>query len=297
DVVWSFEQLKALHPRYNQYFHNVTEAVIDNERQVTFRFDQKNNRELPHIMGDLPILPKHYWEGADASGKPRDISRPTLEPPLGSGPWRIGSFRAGSEIVWHRVEDYWAKDLAVNVGRNNFNQRRYTYFLDVNAAWQAFIKGGIGDVRFENRAQRWATEYVFPAFHSGDVVKKPFPQGTGEPMQAFILNSRRKPFDDRRIREALTLAFDFESMNSTLFFDLYKRTHSYFQGTELAATGLPEGLELAILEEYRGRIPDEVFDRPFELPVYTGNSRDDRAHLARAFELLGEAGYTRQGSR
>src|SRR5690606_29727679 len=138
-----------------------------------------------------------------------------------------------------RVPDYWASELPVNVGRYNFSERRYTYFLDENAAWQAFIKGGIGDLRFENRAQRWATEYNFPAYEAGDVVKKAFPQETGEPMQAFILNSRRKPFDDRRVREAFTLAFDFESMNSTLFYGLYKRTSSYFQGTELASRGLP----------------------------------------------------------
>lgn len=297
DVIWSLEVLKAENPRYNQYFHNVVEAVADNDHQVTFRFNESNNRELPHIMGDLPVIPRHWWEGTGASGTKRDITRPTLEPPLGSGPYRIKSFRAGSEIVWERVPDYWASELPVNVGRYNFSERRYTYFLDENAAWQAFIKGGIGDLRFENRAQRWATEYNFPAYEAGDVVKKAFPQETGEPMQAFILNSRRKPFDDRRVREAFTLAFDFESMNSTLFYGLYKRTSSYFQGTELASRGLPEGRELEILEEYRGRIPDELFEKPFELPVYSGDSRKDRAFLARATELLREAGYTRSGNR
>src|SRR5690606_26586177 len=134
----------------------------------------------------------------------------------------------------------------------NFGERRFTYFQDENAAWQAFTKGGIDDYRVENRSQKWATEYDFPAFRAGDVIKKAFPQQTGEPMQGFVLNTRRDKFKDRRVREALTLAFDFESMNRTLFFGLYKRTTSYFQGTELASSGLPEGRELEILEEYRG---------------------------------------------
>lgn len=297
DVVWSFESLKANHPMYNQYFHNVVEAVAHGEHEVEFRFDQKNNRELPHIIGDLPVLPRHWWEGTDASGKKRDISSPTLEPPVGSGPYRIKSFRPGAEIVWERVDDYWAHDLAVNIGRYNFGERRYSYFLDENAAWQAFTKGGIDDYRVENRSQKWATEYNFPAFQSGDVIKKAFPQASGEPMQAFVLNTRRDKFKDRRVREALAWAFDFESMNRTLFYGLYKRTDSYFEGGELASSGLPQGRELEILEAYRGRIPDEVFEKPFELPVYTGNNRDDRAHLARAFKLLQDAGYVRKGSQ
>ncbi|MEX0345615.1 MAG: extracellular solute-binding protein [Rhizobiaceae bacterium] len=297
DVVWSFEILKANYPLYNQYFHNVTEAVILSEREVEFRFDQKNNRELPHIMGDMPVLPKHWWEGTDADGKKRDISAPTLEPPLGSGPYRIKSFKPGDEIVWERVEDYWGKDLPVKIGRENFDRRRYTYFLDRNSAWPGFIKGGLEDYRRENRSRRWAKEYNFPAFEAGDVVRGEFPEGSGQPMQGFVINTRLDKFKDRRVREALTWAFDFESMNKTQFFGLYARTDSYFEGGELASSGLPEGLELEILEQYRGQIPDEVFEKPFELPVYTGDNRSDRKHLARAFKLLKEAGYTRKGSQ
>ncbi len=295
DVIWSFEVLKANHPMYNQYFHNVVEAVALGEREVEFRFNEKNNRELPHIMGDLPVLPKHWWDGS--SGTERDITRPTLEPPLGSGAYRITHFRPGAEIRWERVEDYWAQDLPVNIGRLNFGERRFTYFLDENAAWQAFTKGGLDDYRVENRSQKWATEYDFPAFQAGDVLKRAFPQEAGEPMQAFVLNARKDKFKDRRVREALTLAFDFESMNRTLFYGLYKRTTSYFQGSELASSGLPTGRELEILEEFRGQVPDEVFEKEFTLPVYTGNNRDDRAHLARAFELLREAGYERRGNQ
>ncbi len=297
DVVWSFEILKANYPLYNQYFHNVTEAVALSEREVEFRFDQKNNRELPHIMGDMPVLPQHWWEGTDANGKKRDITSPTLEPPLGSGPYRIKSFKPGDEIIWERVEDYWGKDLPVKIGRENFDQRRFTYFLDRNAAWQGFIKGGLEDYRREGTSRRWAKEYDFPAFKAGDVVRNEFPDGSGQPMQGFVINTRLDKFKDRRVREALTWAFDFESMNKTQFFGLYARTGSYFEGGELASSGLPEGRELAILEQYRGQVPDEVFDQPFELPVYTGDNRNDRKFLSRAFKLLKEAGYTRRGSQ
>lgn len=297
DVIWSFNALKSSHPLYNQYFHNVTEAVQVSDLEVKFTFDQKNNRELPHIMGDMPVLPKHWWEGTNAKGDKRDISQPTLEPPLASGPYRVKSFKAGEEVVWELVEDYWARDLAVNVGRNNFGEIRYTYFLDENAAWQGFTKGGLNDYRRENRSQKWAKEYNFPAVKAGDVLTDKFATSAGQPMQGFVINTRLDKFKDRRVREALTLAFDFESMNRTLFFDLYSRTDSYFEGGELASSGLPQGRELEFLEQYRGRIPDEVFEKPFELPVFSGENRQDRKILARAFQLLKEAGFTRKGSQ
>jgi microcin C transport system substrate-binding protein len=296
DVVWSFNVLKEVSPLYNRYYANVTEAVALSEREVEFRFDQTGNRELPHIMGDLTVLPRHWWEGTDASGRKRDINNPTLEPPLGSGPYRIASFRAGSEIVWQRVEDYWARDLPVNVGRHNFDQRKYTYFQDENAAWQAFTKGGFEDYRLENRAQRWATGYDFPAFQAGDVIKKAFEDNSPQPMQGFVLNTRRPQFADRRVRQALTYAFDFESMNRTLFYGFYERTDSYFEGTELAARGLPEGLELQILETVREEVPPEVFTEPFTLPQYD-SPQAAREHLRRAHQLLEEAGWSLRDRR
>src|SRR5690606_12237361 len=164
DVVWSVEMMKEHSQTYNRYFANVTEAKAISEREIEFTFDQKGNRELPHIMGDLVVLPRHWWEGTTSAGKKRNIAEPTLEPPLGSGPYRIRSFKPGSEIIWERVEDYWAADRPVNVGRHNFGLRRYVYFQDDNAAWQAFTKGGFQDIRMENRSQRWATGYDFPAF-------------------------------------------------------------------------------------------------------------------------------------
>lgn len=290
DVVWSFETLKKVSPLYDRYYANVKDAVALSDHEVEFHFDQKGNRELPHIMGDLAVLPKHYWEGTDASGKKRDISEPTLEPPLGSGPYRIKSFKPGSEIVWERVKDYWAADLPVNVGRFNFDTRKYVYFQDDNAAWQAFTKGGFEDIRRENRSQRWATGYDFPAFKSGDVVKKAYETKAPEPMQGFVMNTRRGQFKDRRVREALTLAFNFEEMNRTLFYGYYTRTDSYFEGTDLASSGLPKGKELEILNEVKDEVPPEVFAKEFKLPVYD-KPEDTRTYLQQAHKLLEEAGW------
>ncbi|WP_034493006.1 extracellular solute-binding protein [Afifella pfennigii] len=296
DVVWSFETLKEINPQYNQYYHNVVTAEVTGEREVTFTFDEKGNRELPHIMGDLVVVPKHWWTGTDASGKARDISQPTLEPPLGSGPYRIGSWDAGRNVVWERVPDYWAAEHPLRVGRYNFDAIRYEYFRDLNAAWEAFTKGGIYDFRAENRAQRWAQGYDFPAAQRGDVKKDTFATTSGEPMQAFVLNTRRDKFADRRVRQALTYAFDFEALNKNLFFDLYTRTDSYFEGTELAASGLPEGKELEYLEKVRGEVPEEVFTEEFKLPV--NDSREAmRANLREAVRLLGEAGFEQRGGQ
>jgi len=292
DVVWSFNVLKQHSQMHNRYYANVTEAVALNEYEVEFRFDQTGNRELPHIMGDLPVLPKHWWEGTDAEGRQRDVTQPTLEPPLGSGPYRIETFRAGADITWARVEDYWAAELPVNIGRNNFDRRRFTYIQDDNAAWQAFTKGGLHDIRVENRAGRWAAEYNFPAFERGDVVKRTFESTSGEAMQGYVLNTRRAQFQDRRVREALTIAYDFESLNRLQFHNLYKRTNSYFQGGELASSGVPEGLELEILETVRDDVPAEVFSEPFTLPVY-GTEGSQREHLRKAAALLSDAGWTR----
>jgi len=296
DVVWSLQVLKANSPMYNRYFHNVTEAVALSEHEVQFKFDQKGNRELPHIMGDLTILPKHWWEGTDASGKKRDITQPTLEPPLGSGAYRIESFKPGAEIIWARVPDYWAVGLPVNIGRQNFDRRRYVYFQDDNAEWQAFTKGGFQDIRSENRSQNWATGYNFPAFEAGDVKKAEFATTSGEPMQGFVLNLRRPQFQDRRVREALTYAFDFESMNRTLFYGLYTRTDSYFEGGELASSGLPQGKELDILNQYKDKLPPEVFTQAFKLPVYD-TPQATRDNLRKAFDLFKQAGWTNSGGK
>lgn len=296
DVIWSFNFLKKESPQFNRYFANVTEAVAVSDREVEFRFDQKGNRELPLIMADVVVLPKHWWEGTDASGKKRDITQPSLEIPLGSGPYKIESFKPGSEVVWRRVPDYWAADLGINVGRNNFDRERFTYILDDNAAWQAFTKGGFEDINREYSSRKWATAYNFPAIQAGDVIKKDFQNQSPEPMQGFVLNQRRALFQDRLVRQALTQPFDFETMNRTLFFGFNTRTSSYFQGTELASSGLPQGKELEILEPYRDKLPPELFTQDFKLPVYD-TPQAERKYLKQAIDLFAKAGWVIKGGK
>ncbi|MBZ9847157.1 extracellular solute-binding protein [Mesorhizobium sp. CA14] len=296
DVVWSFQVLKTNSPMYNRYFENVTEAVAVSNREVEFHFNQKGNRELPKIIGDLVVLPKHWWEGTDASGKKRDITRPTLEPPLGSAAYKIASFKPGTEIVWQRVPDYWGAKLPVKIGRENFDTQRFTYILDDNASWQAFTKGGLDDIKPENSSRRWNTAYNFPAVSAGDVVKQVFKTTSPEPMQAFILNQRRPLFQDRLVRAALTYPFDFETMNRTLFYNSNTRTHSYFQGTELASSGLPQGKELEILEKYRDKLPPELFTQEFKLPVYD-SPQAERKYLKQAVDLFAQAGWVIKGGK
>ncbi|WP_214471416.1 extracellular solute-binding protein [Mesorhizobium sp. dw_380] len=290
DVIWSFQVLKANSPQYSRYFENVTDAVAISDREVEFHFNQKGNRELPKIIGDLAVLPKHWWEGTDANGKKRDITKPTQEIPLGSAAYKIASFKPGSEIVWQRVPDYWAAKLPVKVGRENFDTRRFTYILDDNAAWLAFTKGGLEDLNREFSSRKWATAYDFPAIKAGDVIKKVFQSHSPQPMQGFVLNQRRPLFQDRLVREALTYPFDFESMNRTLFFGSNTRTSSYFQGTDLASSGLPQGKELEILEKYRDKLPPELFTQEFKLPVYD-SPQAERKYLKQAVDLFAKAGW------
>jgi microcin C transport system substrate-binding protein len=296
DVIWSFNVLKEHSPWYRRYYENVTEAVAVGEREVEFRFNQKGNRELPKILGDLAVLPKHWWEGVDAGGKKRDITQPTLEPPLGSAAYRIASFKPGQEIIWERVPDYWGAKLPVKIGRENFDRRRYIYILDSTAAWQAFTKGGLEDLHREPSARDWKTKYNFPALKAGDVIQREF-QATGSAnFQGFALNMRRPLFADRRVRQALTLAYDFETLNRTVSFGLNTRVNSYFIGSELASSGLPQGKELEILEPFRNELPPELFTQEFKLPVYD-TPQDERVHLREALKLLAEAGWTLQGGK
>lgn len=296
DVIWSFQVLKANSPQYSRYFENVTDAVAISDREVEFHFNQKGNRELPKIIGDLAVLPKHWWEGTDATGKKRDVTKPTLEIPLGSAAYKIASFKPGSEIIWQRVPDYWAAKLPVKIGRENFDTRRYTYILDDNAAWLAFTKGGLEDINREYSSRKWATAYNFPAFQAGDVIKKDFQTKAPAAMQGFVLNQRRPLFQDRLVREALTIPFDFESMNRTLFFGFNTRTSSYFQGTELASSGLPQGKELEILEKYRDKLPPELFTQEFKLPVYD-SPQAERKYLKQAVDLFAKAGWVIKGGK
>lgn len=295
DVVWSFENVVKLNPTQRFYYNHVAKAEVTGEREVTFSFDQAGNRELPHIVGQMIVLPKHWWTGKDASGKQRDIAKTTLEPPLGSGPYRIKSFTAGRSVTYERVDDHWARDLPFGVGQNNFEEIRYEQFRDQTVLLEAF-KGDQYDWRDENSAKNWATGYKFPAVRDGRVVLETFPDKSSGAMQAFVVNLRREKFQDIRIRKALNLAFDFETANRTVFYNQYKRVASYFAGTELAATGLPQGRELEILEDVRGMVPEEVFTTPYANPV-NGDPGKLRGNLREAVSLLREAGWEFKGRK
>ncbi len=296
DVIWSFNVLKANSPMYNRYFENVTEAVKISDREVLFKFDQKGNRELPKILGDLVVLPKHWWEGTDASGKKRDITKPTLEVPLGSAAYKIKSFKPGAEIIWERVPDYWGAKLPVKIGRENFDTRRYTYFLDESAEWLAFIKGGWQDINPENSGRGWMTKYDFPAIKAGDVIKKEFKAQARAAMQGFAMNTRRPLFQDRRVRQALSYLYDFDTINRTQSFGLNTRITSYFMGSDLASSGLPQGKELEILDQYKDKLPPELFTQEWKLPAFD-NPQAERKILKQAVDLLASAGWVIKGGK
>lgn len=295
DVIWSFETATELSPRQKFYYKNVTSAEERPGGVIRFEFDTKNNRELPHIMGQLLILPKHWWEGTNASGKPRNIASGLQEAPLGSGPYKVKDFSFNRRVTYERVKDYWAEDLPVKVGTNNFDEIRYDSYRDSAVLLEAF-KGDQYDWRRENIAKNWATAYDFPAVKEGKVVLETFPDHGSGIMQAFIPNLRREKFQDERVREALNYAFDFESINRTSFFDQYKRISSFFAGTELAQTGLPEGRELEILEGVRDLVPASVFTEEYKNPV-GGGPQQQRQNLREALTLMKAAGYKLEGRK
>lgn len=283
DVIFSFETLTTKGaPFYRFYYGSVAKVEEVGERQVRFSFTEAMNRELPLIIGQMPILPKHYWES-------RDFEEPTREPPLGSGPYKVKSFEAGRYIVLERVKDYWGRDLAVNVGQENFDQIRYDYFRDESVVRQA-LKSGVLDFRAENQAKAWAVDYDVPAVRDGRLKMEAIEHERPTGMQGFTFNTRREIFKDPLVRQAITYAFDFEWTNRNLFFGLYTRSESYFANSELASRGLPEGEELEILDRYRGRIPDEVFTTEYRAPA-TDGSGWPRDNLKKAFDLFAEAGW------
>ena len=284
DVAFTFNTLRSQgRPFYRAYWSDVAEVVAESPRRVTFRFRTNENRELALILGQMQILPKHFWEG-------RDFARPSLDVPLGSGPYRLERFEPGRTLTYRRVDSYWARDLNTRRGVHNFDALRYEYFRDVTVAFEAFKAGQI-DFRTENVARNWATGYDFPAVRRGlvkrDEIRHELPTG----MQAFVVNLRRPLFQDARVRQALIEVFDYEWLNANIFNGLYNRTTSFFSNSELASSGLPQGRELEILQRYRGRIPETVFTTEHRLPVTdgTGNNREG---ARRALALLREAGWT-----
>jgi microcin C transport system substrate-binding protein len=289
DVLFSLESFRAHHPFYSAYYRHVAKAEKTGEHEVTFIFDSPGNRELPQIMGELNVVPKHWWQGTDKSGNKREVGATTLEPPLGCGAYRLKSFVPGRSLVYERVADYWGKDLNVNIGRDNFNELRFEYFRDATVAIEAF-KADVIDWRTENSAKNWATAYDFPAMKDGRAVKEEFPINSSGGMQCYAFNTRRPKFADPRVRRACNFALNFEEINKQLFFGQYKRVNSYFEGLELASKGLPEGDELAILETLRDKVPPEVFTTPYTNPV-NDNPEAVRNNLREATRLLRDAGY------
>lgn len=289
DVIFSFEAFKKHDPQLSAYYRHVAKAEKTGERDITFTFDQGGNRELPQIIGQLNVLPKHWWEGKDAQGRQRDISLTTIEPPLGGGAYRVKSFVAGRSITYERVPDYWGSTVNVNVGVNNFDELRYEYFRDSTVALEAF-KADTLDWRYENSAKDWATAYDFPAVRDKRVLLEEFEIRNLGVMQCFAFNTRRDKFKDPRVRRAFNYAFDFEEMNKQIFFGQYRRINSYFQGTELASSGLPQGQELEILQTVKDKVPPEVFTTPFWNPK-GGDAAAVRNNLRDALRHLREAGW------
>jgi microcin C transport system substrate-binding protein len=289
DVVWTFDTLRQHGlPMYRSYYSDVTKVEKEGDRGVRFSFKSADNRELPVIVGEMPVLSKKYWSG-------RDFEKTTLDPPVGSGPYKIDSLEAGRSITYRRVPDYWAANLPVRKGRENVDVIRYDYYRDGTIALEAF-KAGQYDIRQENSSKQWATGYESPALSSGLIKKEQIKNELPSGMQGLGYNLRRPLFQDPRVREALAYAFDFEWSNKNLFYGLYSRTRSYFDNSQLASTGVPQGEELKILEPFRSKIPDEVFTKEYNPPKYdgSGNIRDG---LRQALMLLKQAGWTFKGER
>ncbi|NTG72003.1 ABC transporter substrate-binding protein [Agrobacterium rhizogenes] len=297
DVVFSFDRTKELNPFATSIYSHVTRAEKTGDGDVTFYFDEKNNRELPYIAGQLEIVPKHWWESVGPDGKPRDISRTTLEPVMGSGPYKIAAVQPGSSIRYELRDDYWGKNLPVNVGENNFGAISYTYYADKDVEFEAF-RGGNTDFWQDQSASHWVTAYDFPAAKDGRIKREELPNSLRSVgiMQAMVLNLRRDQFKDQRVREALNYAYDFEEMNRALAFGQLTRVNTFFFGTELASSGLPTGEELNILNSVKDKVPPEVFTTPYTNPV-GGDPQKARNNLRKAVELFKEAGYVLKGNR
>lgn len=284
DVIFSFETLREQgNPFFRAYYASVAEVEKLDARRVEFTFVPGENRELPLILGQLPILSKAYYSE-------HEFNRTSLEPPMASGPYRVESVDPGRSITYRRDPDYWGWHLPVNQGRHNFDVIRYEYYRDATVALEAF-KTRRYDFRNENSSRQWATAYTGPPFVKGLIVKEEIQHQIPTGMQAFVFNIRRAKFADPRVREALGYAFDFEWTNRTLFYGAYTRTKSYFSNSELASRGLPSEAELELLEPFRGQIPDEVLARAYE-PPSTDGSGNNRANLREAMGLLKEAGWT-----
>jgi microcin C transport system substrate-binding protein len=289
DVLWTFNTLREKgRPLFRVYYGDVVKAETTDDHSVKFSFKNGENRELAQILGEMPVLSKAYFAT-------HEFERASLEAPLGSGPYVVDGYEPGRTVTYRRVENFWGKDLPVNRGRHNFDVIKYIYYRDRSASLEGF-KAGDYDRRLEYTARDWTEGYDSPAFRAGLYKKEVTPRGGVRPLQGFAYNTRRPIFGDRRVREALGYALDFEWTNKTFFYGLYERSNSYFGNSELAATGLPEDGELKILEGYRGKIPDEVFTKVYEPPKSDG-SGNIRENLRKALDLLKQAGWSVKDGR
>jgi microcin C transport system substrate-binding protein len=290
DVIFSLDSQKANSTAAAAYYKDIKKAEQTGEREVTFVFSVKNNRELPNITGQLPVIPKHWWLAKDASGKNRDVAASTLEPILGSGPYEIASVKPGQSYVLRRVENYWGKELPLNVGKHNFDEVEVQFYQDRDVLLEAF-KGDQFDIQLETSSKQWATGYDFPAVKDGRVIREELPRKGVQGMQCWAPNIRREKFQDVRVRQALNLAFDFEWSNANLFYGLYERSRSHFNLSEFEAKGLPTPEELTLLEPLRAMVPPEVFTAEFKNPM-NDTPQNRRKNLRAAQQLLAEASRT-----
>lgn len=287
DAAFSLNVLKEKgHPVYRSLLTQMASAQAETDEVLRIQFTPERSRDLHLVVASLPIFSERYWQG-------KDFEAATLEAPLGSGPYKVARFETGRFIEFERVPDYWAKDLPVNVGQNNFDRIRWEYFRDRTVAFEAF-KNGTLNYHEEYTSRIWSTGYDFPALREGKVKKEEIASESPATIQGWYFNTRRDAFKDPRIREAIGLAFDFEWTNANIMFGLYKRTTSFFENSEMKAVGTPSPEELALLEPFRSQLPASVFGEPPVPPVSDGSGQD-RKLLRRADELLREAGCKREG--
>ncbi len=287
DAAFSLNILKEKgHPVYRALLMQMESAEAEADDILRVKFTPQRSRDLHLVVASLPIFSERYWQG-------KDFEASTLEAPLGSGPYKVGKFETGRYIEFERVPNYWAKDLPVNVGQNNFDRVRWEYFRDRTVAFEAF-KNGTLNYHEEFTSRTWSTGYGFPAIREGKVKKEEIANDAPSSIQGWYFNTRRESFKDPRIREAIGLAFDFEWTNANIMFGLYKRTTSFFENSDMKAAGLPSPEELALLEPFRAQLPASVFGEPIVPPVSDGSGQD-RKLLRRADELLREAGCKREG--
>lgn len=289
DVAYTFELLTTKgHPLYRHYYADVEQVVVESEHSVRFDFKHSNNPELAMILGQIKVLPKHWWQE-------RDFERTSLQIPLGSGPYQIETISAGRSITYKRVANWWGKDLPVSRGMYNFERIHLDYYQDMSVALEAF-KAGQFDFNLEYSAKNWATGYDSPALRRGEIIQQELKNHNPVGMQAYTFNLRRPMFQDRRVREAIALLFDFEWTNKQIFYSAYQRSGSFFANSELAASGMPGAAELEILQPLRGQIPEQVFEQPFALPQ-TDGSGNIQPQRMQAWRLLQQAGYRIENDR